>query len=134
VNILTYYCKCMRVCTYRRENCVSHDQPCRIVYTLAGSKFFFTLDLKVGTGKLKWTRNTEKRWSFVHIKVEFNAMLFGLCNASVTFHRFMDMVLTGLQWNIYIVYTDDIIIAGKTFDEHLRKPGLKIFYNLKYHS
>jgi len=30
------------------------------------------------------------------------------------------MVLTGLQWSSCIVYIDNIIVVGRTFDEHLQ--------------
>ena len=47
-------------------------------------------------------------------------MQFGLCNALATFQRFMDLVLSGLQWSNCLVYIDDIIVMGKTFQEHLK--------------
>ena len=46
-------------------------------------------------------------------------MPFGLCNAPATFQRLMDRVLMGLQWTSCLVCIDDIIIVGKTFEEHL---------------
>ena len=46
-------------------------------------------------------------------------MPFGLCNAPATFQRLMDLILAGLQWSQCLVYLDDVIIVGKTFDEHL---------------
>ncbi|XP_053391005.1 uncharacterized protein LOC128553845, partial [Mercenaria mercenaria] len=42
---------------------------------------------------------------------------FGLCNPPVTFERLMEYVLAGLQWQICLVYLDDIIVIGKTFAE-----------------
>ena len=50
---------------------------------------------------------------------EFNVMPFGLCNAPATFQRPMDTVLAGLQWDHCLVYLDDIIIVGRSFEEHL---------------
>ena len=50
---------------------------------------------------------------------EFKVMPFGLCNALATFQRLMDLILAGLQWSQCLVYLDDVIIIGKTFEEHL---------------
>ena len=73
---------------------------------------------------------------------EFNVMPFGLCNAPATFQRLMDSVLAGLHWKTCLVYIDDIIVVGKSFDEHLcnlqavferlRQAGLKL-HPRKYH-
>lgn len=52
---------------------------------------------------------------------EFPYMTFGLCNAAQTFQRFMNMVLSELDFTF--CYLDDILIASideKTHQEHLR--------------
>ncbi len=46
-------------------------------------------------------------------------MPFGLANAPSTFQRLMHAVLRGLQYDICLVYLDDIIIFSRTFDDHL---------------
>ena len=46
-------------------------------------------------------------------------MPFGLCNAPATFEKLMEMVLGGLTWKTCLVYLDDIMVMGKTFEEHL---------------
>ena len=46
-------------------------------------------------------------------------MPFGLCNAPATFERLMDRVLQGLRWSRCLVYLDDIISFGTTFDDAL---------------
>ena len=43
---------------------------------------------------------------------------FGLTNACSTFQRLMELVLNGLQWQTCLVFIDDIIVSGKTFEEH----------------
>ena len=63
-------------------------------------------------------------------------MPFGLCNGPATFQRLMDLVLAGLQMSQCLVYIDDVIVVGRTFDEHLgnlqevfervRRAGLKL--------
>ncbi|MBJ5603962.1 RNA-directed DNA polymerase [Salmonella enterica subsp. enterica serovar Albany] len=49
---------------------------------------------------------------------QFKVMPFGLCNAPATFERFMEIILGGLAPEICMVYIDDIIVTGKTFDQH----------------
>ena len=46
-------------------------------------------------------------------------MPFGLCNAPSTFQRCMELIFRGLQWDILLVYLDDIIVFSSNFDEHL---------------
>ena len=41
-------------------------------------------------------------------------MPFGLCNAPAT------LVLAGLQWEHCLVYLDDVIVLGRSFNEHLQ--------------
>ena len=47
-------------------------------------------------------------------------MPFGLCNSPVTFERLMKTVLSGLQWDICLIYLDDIIVIAKSFSEMLK--------------
>ncbi|ROT66138.1 hypothetical protein C7M84_015906 [Penaeus vannamei] len=48
-------------------------------------------------------------------------MPFGLCNAPSCFQRLMERVLEGLQWRMALVYLDDIIVFGGSFDEKLER-------------
>ena len=67
---------------------------------------------------------------------EFNVMPFGLSNVPATFQQLMQLVLAGLQWSDCLVYLDNVIIMGRSFDEHLsnlqavferlRQAGLKL--------
>ena len=47
-------------------------------------------------------------------------MPFGSCNAPATFERLMELVLSGLHWQICLIYLDDIIIFGKTFSKMIK--------------
>ena len=61
---------------------------------------------------------------------EFRKMPFGLVNAPATFQRLMEVVLSGLVGKKCLMYLDDIIILGKTLEEH-QKNVVEIFDRLR---
>ena len=81
---------------------------------------FSTLDLS-GYWQVEVEPGDQEKTVFCILEglFEFNVMLFGLCNASVTFQQLMDSVLSGLHWRDCLVYIDDIVVVGKSFEEHL---------------
>ena len=118
----------LRFCVdYRKVNEITHKDAYPIpriddtLDTLAGSVCFSTLDLKSGYWQVEVDPQHREKTAFCTHEglFQFNVMPFGLCNAPATFQRLMDMVLSGLQWSSCIVYIDDIIVVGRTFDEHL---------------
>ena len=52
---------------------------------------------------------------------EFNRMPFGLTNAPATFQRLMERCLGDLDLRTCLVYSDDIVVFGKSFDETLER-------------
>ncbi|CAC5382132.1 unnamed protein product [Mytilus coruscus] len=46
---------------------------------------------------------------------QFRKMPFWLACAPAKFERLMERVIAGLQWNICLVYLDDIIVVGRNF-------------------
>ena len=48
-------------------------------------------------------------------------MPFGLNNSASTFQRTMEMALQGLQWITCLIYIDNIIVFGRTFEEHVQR-------------
>ena len=48
-------------------------------------------------------------------------MLFGLNNSASAFQRTIEMTLQGLQWRTCLIYIDDIIVFGRTFEEHVQR-------------
>ena len=89
--------------------------------TLVGSKFFTTLDLASGYWQVEVAPEDQPKTAFTTPEglYLFKVMPFGLCNAPATFQRLMDRVLSGLKWSSCLVYFDDIIVVGTTFQEHL---------------
>ena len=98
---------------------------------LAGAKWFSTLDLFSGYWQVTVNPNDRPKTAFAtrHGLYEFSVMPFGLCNAPATFERLMERVLSGLQFDICLVYLDDIIVTARTFDEMINNLS-KVFDRL----
>ena len=88
---------------------------------LAGKQWFSTLDLASGYWQVSLYQVARIKTVFAtHSGLfQFWAMPVGLCNAPATFERLMDRVLQGLRWSRCLVYLDDIISFGSTFDDAL---------------
>lgn len=118
----------LRYCIdYRRLNAVtrrdSYPLP-RIddsLDTLRQAKYFTTLDLASGYWQIELSEDARQKSAFCTTSglYQFRVMPFGLTNSPATFQRLMERVLAGLQWQICLVYIDDIIIFGRTVEEHL---------------
>ncbi|GBO06588.1 Retrovirus-related Pol polyprotein from transposon 297, partial [Araneus ventricosus] len=99
---------------------------------LNGSQWFTTLDLKSGYWQVEVRPEDSEKTAFPTGQGlwQFKVMPFGLCNAPATFERLMETVLRGLPSEACLVYLDDIIIVGRTFEEHLKECE-KSFNSLK---
>ncbi len=129
---------------YRKVNAVTRKDAYPLprvddtLDTLAGSQWLTTIDLLCGYWQVEVSPGDREKTAFCTTDglFEFTKMPFGLCNAPATFQRLMDLILAGLQWTSCLVYLDDVIIVGKTFEEHLhnlravfdrlREAGLKL--------
>ena len=89
---------------------------------LNGSRWLCTLDMNAGYWQVELDPEDKNKTAFAtrHGLYQFNVMPFGLCSAPATFKRLMDTILSGLQWQVCLIYLDDIIVYGKTFDVVLR--------------
>ena len=88
---------------------------------LNGSQWFSTLDLKSGYWQVELEQSAKEKTAFSYGKGlwQFNVMPFGLCNPPATFEHLIESVLARMPWETCLVYLDDIIVLGKSFDEHL---------------
>ena len=82
--------------------------------TLAGSKWFSTLDLLNSYWQVELEERARQKTAFCTTEglFQFRVMPFGLCNTPATFQRLMDLVLAGLQWSHCLVYLDDVVVLG----------------------
>ena len=90
---------------------------------LSGSTWFSTLDLKSGYHQIALSEPDKPKTAFSCSNGlwQWRVMPFGLCNAPATFERLMETVLSGLHWQSALVYLDDIIVFGRTFEEKMER-------------
>ena len=89
---------------------------------LSGNSWFSTLDLFTGYWQVEVEEGDRPKTAFATRRglFQFRQKPFGLCTAPATFQRLMETVLAGLQWEICLVYLDDVIVFGKTFEGMLQ--------------
>ena len=109
-----------------------------VLDSLGDACYFTTLDLASGYWQIPMTSEDMDKTAFCTRQgnFEFCVMPMGLVNASYTFQKMMQLVLSGLQWQICMVYLDDVTVYSKSFDKHLenlnavfdrfRNEGLKL--------
>ena len=100
---------------------------------LNGSQWFSTLDLVSGYWQMELEESAKPKMAFCTTEglYQFKVIPFGLCNAPASFQRLMDLVLTRLQWSQCLVYLDDIIILGHSFNEHIQNIDV-VFQRLRH--
>ena len=120
--------KTFRFCVdYRALNAVtirdSHPIPRQddSIDALSSSSYFSVIDLSAGYWQVQLDPQSKEKTAFTTGTglYHFNVMPFGLVNAPMTFQRLMERVLHGLHWSTCLVYLDDCIILGKTFEQHM---------------
>jgi len=87
-----------------------------------GSQLFSSSDLNSGYFQVGVRPEDREKTTFVTPEglYEFNVLTFGLCNGSATFQQMMNILLAEIQWLRCLVYLDDIIVLGRSFEEHLQ--------------
>lgn len=87
---------------------------------LGSAKFVSKLDLLKGFWPVPLTDRAAVISAFVNPDhfAQYKVMAFGMCNASATFQRLVNTVLSGVSnCNAYL---DDVIVYTYTWDEHIR--------------
>ena len=94
-----------------------------ILDQLGQSKYFTTLDLASGYHQVALSDEDRQKTAFSTIDghFEFLRMPFGLKTAPATFQRMMNTVLTGINGIKCFVYLDDIVVYGKSLDDHIER-------------
>ncbi|XP_069618471.1 uncharacterized protein [Ranitomeya imitator] len=90
---------------------------------LGRAKYFSTLDLASGYWQVPMAEKDRAKTAFVLPMglFEFNRMPFGLATAPGTFQRLMEHCLGDLNFESVLIYLDDIVVFGTSFEDHLEK-------------
>jgi len=89
--------------------------------SLGDSQFFSTLDCNAGYWQIPLAEEDKPKTAFTcHCGTyQCTRLSFGMCNASATFQRAIDMILSGVKWQNVLVYSDDLIIFSADAESHL---------------
>lgn len=105
---------------------------------MASARWFSTFDLRSSYHQVQVNLEDRDKTAFICPRgmYRFKTMPFGMCNAGATFQRLMDIVMSGLNFDICLVYLDDIVVHSATTEqmlerlvaimERLRVAGLKL--------
>lgn len=90
---------------------------------MSGSSIFSTFDMRSGFHQVAMQPEDADKTAFITRRgmFRFKTMPFGLCNATATFQRLMDLVLTGLNLEICLAFVDDIILYSVNEEQHLER-------------
>ena len=120
----------IRTCIdYRRLNSLTKQDAYPLPRTqdcldaVAGSTYFSVCDVTAAYYQIPVKSSDIPKTAFAtkYGLFEFTRLPFGTVNGSATCQRLMEIVLNGLQWQTCLIYLDDVIIFGKTFDEHISR-------------
>jgi len=90
--------------------------------SLSGNQYFSACDALAGFHNLPMAEDDKCKTAFRCHRgsFQFNRLPFGLVNAPAAFQRYMDVALSGINFNCALIYLDDILIFSKSWDEHMR--------------
>ena len=117
-------CFCMDFC--RLNACTKDSYPLpqiqEALESMVGAAHFSMMDFKSGFWQVKMVPRFQKYTTFTMGSLgfyEFTRMPFGLCNAPMTFQYLMQNTLGELNLTYCIIYLDDVIVFGRSEEEHL---------------
>jgi len=90
---------------------------------MASARWFSTFDLRSAYHRVLINPADSDKTAFICHRgmYKFRRMPFGLCNAGATFQRLMDTVMSGLHFQVCLIYLDDIIVFTGTTEQHLER-------------
>lgn len=88
---------------------------------MSSSSWFSSLDLRSRYWQVPLSPEARPKTAFCTSQGlwQFRVLSFGLCNAPATFERLIDKVLAGIPRQVCLVYLDDILAHGSSFQAAL---------------
>jgi len=90
---------------------------------LSGGCWFSTFDLRAGYHQLSVHPASREKTAFLTRRgiFHFRSLPFGLCNSPASFSRMMNLAMIGLNYEVCLIYLDDIIVFSPDLDTHLSR-------------
>ena len=103
-----------------------------VLDALEGNIYFTSIDLTSGYHQMPLAPHSRKYTAFVTPDglYQWKRLPMGLSTAPGAFQNLMEIVMSGLSMEIAMVYLDDIVVFGRTFEEHLQRLRL-VFVRLR---
>ena len=112
--------RCLNMWTKKDSYPLLHIQEA--LESITGSAHFSSMDFKSGFWQINMSPQSQQYTAFMVGNLgfyEFIHMPFGLCNAPVTFQCLTQNTLGELNLMYCMIDLDDVIIFGRTEEEHL---------------
>ena len=89
---------------------------------LVGNRWFSNIDANAAYWQVPLSPEAREKTAFrTRLGLfEFTRLPFGLANAPSTYSRVMDLTLKGLHWKKALAFLDDVMILGRSEEDHLR--------------
>ncbi len=106
--------------------------------SLYGKRYYCSLDLQQAYWQVPLRESDKEKTAFLTKSglYQWTVLPFGLQGAPFTFEKLMERVLRGLQWEKCLIYLDDLLVMGSSFNEclenliivlqRLKSAGLKL--------
>ena len=103
-----------------------------VIDSLDGNIYFSNIDLTSGYFQMAIEEESQNLTAFITPMglYKWKRLPMGLTSAPGAFQNLMELILAGLSYEVALIYLDDIIIFGKSFEEHLSRLEL-VFCRIK---
>ena len=97
-----------------------------VIESLDGNCYFSNIDLTSGYSQMALDEESQNVTAFLTPTglYKWKRLPMGLALAPGAFQKLMKLIMAGLSYEVALVYLDDKIIFGRSFEEHLNRLDL----------